>query len=54
MLRHTHTMSRRAPQDQPIDAWLKQELGRSFDDTLDETLPDELLDLLRDMPPTRH
>jgi hypothetical protein len=45
---------RRPAEDQPLDTWLKQELGRAYDDALDETLPEELLDLLRDVPPTRH
>jgi len=61
MLRHTHILAsrwtasaRRPSQDQPLDAWLKQELGRVYDDALDEALPEDLLDLLRDVPATRH
>jgi hypothetical protein len=62
MIRETHALAasrwtanaRRPAEDQPLDSWLKQELGRTFDDALDEPLPDELLDLLRDLPPTRH
>jgi hypothetical protein len=46
--------ARRPAEEQPIDAWLKQELGRSYDDALDEALPEDLLDLLRDVPVTRH
>ncbi len=40
--------------DEPLDAWLKQQLGREFDSALDEDVPEALLDLLRDLPPTRH
>jgi hypothetical protein len=40
--------------DEPLDAWLKQQLGRDYGATLDEDVPEALLDLLRDMPPTRH
>jgi hypothetical protein len=40
--------------DQALDAWVKRELGRAFDNTLCETLPQDLLDLLRDIPPAHH
>jgi hypothetical protein len=40
--------------DQPLDAWLKRELGRTFDDTLCEKLPQELLELLHEVPSRHH
>jgi len=47
------------PQDaerdhQPLDAWLRQQLGRDYGSALDEDVPEELLELLRELPPTRH
>lgn len=45
----------RAERDgEPIDAWLKQQLGRDYGSAVDEDVPEELLELLRDLPPTRH
>jgi hypothetical protein len=55
LYRHGLRNPRPRPQeDQALDAWLRRELGREFDDALSERLPDELLDLLRDIPATRH
>lgn len=44
------TGSERAPL---FDAWLQTALQEKFDDTLDETLPAELLDLLSDRSGSR-
>jgi hypothetical protein len=53
-VRHWFTPRPRPQEDQAFDAWLRRELGRECDDALDEQLPDELLDLVREMPLTRH